>query len=156
MERQFTVTTPIGPLYITVFGGCVTRIAMSVNESVELADTLLDAEAYIKRQIEEYFYNGRTAFDFPFEIRCGTPFQQRVWRELCRIPFGTTGTYGDIAQRIGKRGAARAVGAACNRNPLLLVVPCHRVVGKGGGLVGFACGVKVKSRLLEIEGGCFV
>ena len=124
---------------------------MSSDDSIGVSDDLTAAERTVTEQIEDYFNGKRRQFDFLYEIKDGTPFQQQVWRALCGIPYGATATYGDIAMRIGKRGAARAVGAACNRNPLLLLVPCHRVIGKGGGLVGFACGMDVKGFLLRME-----
>ena len=151
MKRQIMLPAPIGYLYISLNGGSVTRIAMSRDNSVGISDDLTVAERVVKEQIEEYFKGKRKQFYFPYMVECGTPFQQQVWRELCKIPYGTTATYGNIAMRIGKRGASRAVGAACNRNPLLLLVPCHRVIGNGGRLVGFACGVDVKSFLLDME-----
>lgn len=81
----------------------------------------------------------------------GTPFQQRVWRALLQIPYGTTRTYGEIASAIGNSRASRAVGMACNKNPLLLIVPCHRIVGANGTLTGFAYGTDAKRYLLELE-----
>lgn len=154
MKRQIMLPAPIGSLYISLSGSYVTRIAMSKDETVGISDDLTVVECVVKEQIEEYFNGKRKQFDFPYMVECGTPFQQKVWCELCKIPYGTTATYGDIAMRIGKRGASRAVGAACNRNPLLLLIPCHRVIGKGARLVGFACGVDVKSLLLEMEHSC--
>lgn len=152
MKRQFILTTPIGLLYITSEDNCITRVAVSCDRKVQLCNVLTDFELSVKKQIEEYFYGKRTIFDFPFLIKEGTLFQQNVWRELCKIPYGVTRSYGEIARCIGKQGASRAVGTACNRNPLLLVVPCHRVIGSDGSLVGFACGLDRKSFLLGIEG----
>ena len=106
----------------------------------------------LRAQLAEYFAGRRTAFDLPLAPR-GTPFQRRVWAELERIPFGRTLTYRALATRLGSTGAARAVGAACGRNPLAIVVPCHRVVGAGGRLTGYAGGLAAKSFLLELERG---
>lgn len=105
----------------------------------------------VARQLDEYFDGSRTAFDLPF-APVGTPFQRRVWDELARIPHGTTLTYGELARRAGHPGAARAVGAAVARNPISIVVPCHRVVGADGSLTGYAGGVARKARLLALEG----
>lgn len=101
-------------------------------------------------QVTEYLEGRRRAFTFPYELR-GTEFQKRVWQELCKIPYGETRTYGDIAAAIGKPGAARAVGMANNRNPIIIAVPCHRVIGAGGKLVGYAGGLDMKRALLELE-----
>ena len=101
-------------------------------------------------QMLEYFSGARAEFDVPLAPR-GTPFQKLVWQELCRIPYGQTRTYGEIAAAIGRPGAARAVGMACNRNPIWLLIPCHRVVGKSGDLTGYAGGLEMKQRLLELE-----
>ncbi len=101
-------------------------------------------------QMLEYFSGARAEFDVPLAPK-GTLFQTLVWQELCRIPYGQTRTYGEIAAAIGKPGAARAVGMACNRNPIWLLIPCHRVVGKNGSLTGYAGGLDMKQALLELE-----
>jgi methylated-DNA-[protein]-cysteine S-methyltransferase len=103
-----------------------------------------------ERQLAEYFAGRRTEFDLPLDPS-GTPFQQKVWTALRSIPFGETRTYAEVATQIGHPGAARAVGAASGRNPLSIVAPCHRVVGTGGELTGFAGGLEVKARLLAFE-----
>jgi methylated-DNA-[protein]-cysteine S-methyltransferase len=105
----------------------------------------------VARQLDEYFAGSRTSFDLPLAPG-GTPFQRRVWAELARIPAGTTVTYGEIARRAGRPGAARAVGAAVGRNPVSIVVPCHRVVGSDGALTGYAGGIERKAFLLALEG----
>lgn len=101
-------------------------------------------------QLGQYFAGRREKFDLPLAPR-GTTFQQQVWKAMGAIPFGQVKSYGDLAKKVGKPGAARAVGGACNRNPWLVVVPCHRVVAANGGLGGFALGLPAKRRLLEIE-----
>jgi methylated-DNA-[protein]-cysteine S-methyltransferase len=107
---------------------------------------LLEAE----RQLNEYFAGERRSFSIPLDMR-GTPFQKDVWRALLAIPFGETLNYGQIAKQLGKSGASRAVGAANGRNPISIVVPCHRVIGSTGKLTGFAGGLDAKSRLLNLE-----
>lgn len=102
------------------------------------------------RQLEEYFALKRRAFDLPLDLR-GTPFQVRVWQELLKIPYGSTVSYGEIARRVGNPRASRAVGAAVGRNPVPIVVPCHRVLGWTGALVGFGGGLTIKEQLLELE-----
>jgi methylated-DNA-[protein]-cysteine S-methyltransferase len=103
-----------------------------------------------RRQLEEYFAGERIAFDLPLRVR-GTPFQNKVWSALARIPFGETRTYGAIAGGLGRPRAARAVGAANGQNPFCIVIPCHRLVGADGGLVDYAAGLEVKRGLLEHE-----
>jgi methylated-DNA-[protein]-cysteine S-methyltransferase len=101
-------------------------------------------------QLAEYFAGDRRLFDVPLRLE-GTPFQQRVWRELVRIPFGRTITYAELARRVGNPSASRAVGNANGRNPISIIVPCHRVIGADGRLTGYAGGVDIKRRLLEWE-----
>jgi methylated-DNA-[protein]-cysteine S-methyltransferase len=103
------------------------------------------------RQLGEYFRGARTRFDLPLRPR-GNAFQQRVWGLLCGIPYGETRTYGQLASALGDPGLAREVGWANGRNPLSIVVPCHRVIGADGGLVGYAGGLGRKRLLLELEG----
>lgn len=102
------------------------------------------------RQLDEYFDAARTSFDLPLDLR-GTPFQRAAWQALAEIPYGETRSYADQAARLGRPQAVRAVGAAVGRNPLSLVLPCHRVVGSDGALRGFAGGVEVKAALLAFE-----
>lgn len=101
-------------------------------------------------QLTEYFKGKRKIFDLPLEA-FGTTFQHQVWSELCEIPFGQTRSYGDLAKKIGSPNASRAVGAANGKNPISIVVPCHRVIGKKGKLTGFAGGLKIKKILLNLE-----
>lgn len=103
------------------------------------------------RQLTEYFACKRTAFDLPLRFR-GSTFQKRVWAQLLRIPYGHTRSYGHLAAAIGNSSAARAVGLANSKNPLSIVVPCHRIIGASGKLTGFAGGLAAKARLLELEG----
>jgi methylated-DNA-[protein]-cysteine S-methyltransferase len=106
--------------------------------------------AAAQRQLAEYFAGERTEFDLPLSMR-GTPFQLKVWAALQRIEYGTTRSYGQIAAEIGAFGAARAVGAANHDNPIAIVVPCHRVIGANGSLVGYGGGLDQKRALLELE-----
>lgn len=104
----------------------------------------------LARQLDEYFQGERQQFDVPYTLR-GTPFQNRVWTQLCRIPYGETRSYRDIAQALGNPRACRAVGMANHRNPLMILVPCHRVIGADGSLGGYAGGIETKQFLLELE-----
>ena len=101
-------------------------------------------------QLEDYLAGARKSFDFCYTLR-GTPFQQRVWRALCDIPYGETRSYKQIAEAICNPNACRAVGMANHHNPMMIVVPCHRVVGASGGLTGYAGGLEMKSALLALE-----
>ena len=102
------------------------------------------------RQLQEYFSGSRKSFTFPIVLK-GTPFQISVWQELSKIPYGQTATYKDIAMAIGNERAVRAVGMACNRNPIWIAIPCHRVMGSNGQLTGYAGGLSMKESLLNLE-----
>lgn len=104
----------------------------------------------VASQISDYFAGRRSSFDVPLDLR-GTDFQRDVWRELQRIGYGKTTSYGELARKVGRPRGARAVGAAVGRNPISIIVPCHRVVGSDGRLTGFAGGLTSKTRLLELE-----
>ena len=105
-----------------------------------------------RQEIEEYLNGDRKSFSSPLDLR-GTPFQIEVWNELLNIPYGETRSYGEIAAAVGRPRAARAIGAAVGANPLPIIVPCHRVIGKNGSLVGFGGGLRLKERLLLLEKG---
>ena len=111
-----------------------------------------EIEKAAQRELEEYFSGLRRAFTLPFSAS-GTEFQQLVWRETLRIPYGETVSYSRLAGRIGKPGAARAVGSALAKNPLLLIIPCHRVTASDGKLTGYAGGIELKKALLSLEQG---
>lgn len=104
------------------------------------------------QQLREYFAGQRTQFDMALDLSGGTAFQQAVWQALLAIPAGETASYSDISQRMGKAAAVRAVGAAIGRNPVSIVVPCHRVIGRNGALTGYAGGLDRKTALLKLEG----
>ncbi len=118
------------------------------KEDLNMNETPLLLEAC--RQLEEYFDGKRKNFELPLAPK-GTPFQMRCWDELRRIPYGFTATYGDIARAVGSPNGFRAVGSANNRNPIAIIIPCHRVIGSDGKLVGFGGGLDVKSFLLMHE-----
>jgi len=157
-----TMPSPVGELLLTADEEGLTRVWFEIHsdgESVSpewrraevvggaAARTLRDA----RTQLEEYFAGERTSFDLPLAA-AGTPFQERVWTALRAIPFGHTTSYGELAARIGEPKASRAVGAANGRNPIPIIVPCHRVIGARGDLTGFGGGVERKRWLLEHEG----
>lgn len=113
-------------------------------------DKKTDFTDLVYNEIMEYLNGDRISFDFPYELE-GTDFQKKVWKELTRIPYGETRTYKDIARAIGNKNASRAVGMANNKNPIMIVVPCHRVIGVNGKLVGYAGGIDMKKDLLDLE-----
>jgi len=110
-----------------------------------------DPNSRAVEQLEEYFQGKRRVFDVPLDMR-GTPFQKKVWNVMTEIPCGRTWSYRDVALRLGRPRAARAVGSASRSNPIPIVVPCHRVIGSNGALTGFGAGLELKRILLEIEG----
>src|SRR3954454_13101183 len=105
----------------------------------------------VRRELDEYFEGRRQTFDLPIDLRVA-PFNESVLRELARVPYGSTETYGGLARKVGRPTAARAVGTVMNRNPIPIVLPCHRIVGANGSLTGYAGGLDVKRRLLQLEG----
>lgn len=146
-----TIESPIGPLVLVAsptglravdFGIDPQRSAIPEGDSPVLTATA--------RQLAEYFAGDRHDFDLPLEP-VGTPFQMSVWKVLDTIPYGQTISYGEQARRLGDAKKARAVGGANGRNPLPIVVPCHRVIGTSGALTGFGGGVDIKDRLLRLE-----
>ena len=147
--RYAVIDSPLGSLTLasTDQGLAEVRFGESVPPNGHL-DSTVNAEPI--RQLQEYFQGLRTRFDLAIDL-VGTPFQRAVWEELRRIPYGETRSYGDIARRLNKPGASRAVGMANHNNPIAIVVPCHRVVGQDGSLTGYAGGIHLKQKLLSIE-----
>ncbi len=120
------------------------------NKAFKFEDSARHMQPYVN-ELEEYFAGNRREFTFPLDLR-GTDFQRACWRALQAIPYGETRTYADIARAVGKPNAFRAVGMANNRNPIAIVVPCHRVIASDGTLCGYGGGLDVKRKLLELEG----
>lgn len=153
---ETTYNSPVGLLRLTSRGEALTGLYFPNHRHPVATDQDLceDAGPFVDaiRQLDQYFAGRRTAFDLPLKPR-GTDFQQLVWRELRRIPFGTTISYGELARRVGNPNASRAVGAANGRNPISIIVPCHRVIGSAGQLTGFGGGVDTKRWLIEHERG---
>lgn len=147
--------SPIGVLEIKEENDCIIGVRL-LEESEEVPETGEENNSYLLKetckQLEEYFSGIRTTFDLPIKFTSGTPFQHSVWNALCAIPYGETRSYEDIAVAIGNPKAVRAIGQANTRNPILLLVPCHRVINKNGTIGGFGCGVEVKRQLLQLEG----
>ena len=144
----------LGLIRIQASDDGLTAITFMEPTAVDTADPAPQPNAHTRlcqQQLAEYFAGQRTRFELPLAAR-GTSFQQQVWRRLCDIPFGTTASYADIAARLDNPRAVRAVGAANGRNPLAIVVPCHRVIGRDGSLTGYAGGLARKRWLLAHEG----
>ena len=156
------VDSPIGPLLVAATDRGVLRISFDpdphhhIERLARLAGPrILRAPLQVdaaRTELDEYFDGRRRGFELRVDLRGATPFATRVLAELARVPFGETATYADLATRAGQPKAARAVGAVMNRNPIPIVLPCHRIVGAGGGLVGYAGGLERKEALLRLEG----
>ncbi len=149
MNYYYSYSTPVGQLEIQADENAVTRIAYSSypNQAI-YKETPLINKAF--QQIEEYFARKRTTFDLPLNPE-GTPFQKKVWTVLTTIPYGETWSYKQVAEAAGNPKACRAVGMANNRNPISIIVPCHRVIGANGKLVGYGGGLPAKEYLLNLE-----
>jgi methylated-DNA-[protein]-cysteine S-methyltransferase len=153
MKSLFFYDSPVGVIGIAEEDGAICRVFFAHETSAagfDLAETPLIARA--AAQLTEYFAGTRTVFDLPLRLD-GTAFQVSVRNALLEIPYGETRCYQDIAARIGNPNACRAVGLANNRNPIVIIVPCHRVVGKNGSLTGYGGGLRVKEYLLSLERG---
>jgi methylated-DNA-[protein]-cysteine S-methyltransferase len=155
--RYDVVESPVGELFIAATDRGLCRISYR-SEGMEdaLARTFGRRVLHVplddvRRELEEYFAGSRREFDLPLDLRVA-PFYEAVLSELARVPYGRTATYGALAAKVGRPRAARAVGTVMNRNPIPIVLPCHRIVGADGSLTGYAGGLDVKRRLLQLEG----
>lgn len=142
--------SPIGHLEIHASDAGLMAIHFSRAKKTLAKKTTHPVLRHCQKQLGEYFSGKRIHFDLPLELH-GTDFQKKVWRELAKIPWGTTISYAELARRIGNPKACRAVGQANNKNPLPIIIPCHRVIGKNGDLVGFAGRLDIKEWLLAHE-----
>lgn len=151
------IDSPIGRLTLTSDGAALTGLYMAVasrpppRNAGWVMDPTVPPLAQAARQLREYFAGERRQFDLPLQMH-GTEFQRRVWRELTEIPFGETWSYGQLAKRLDNPSACRAVGLANGKNPIAIIVPCHRVIGADGSLTGFGGGLPRKEWLLTHEG----
>ncbi len=154
-DQTAVMESPIGPLLLESDGTALTAIRFATHRGrqLELPDRVVLDQVLREaiRQLREYFAGRRRVFELPLRP-AGTEFQRKTWAELLEIPYGETISYAELARRVGKPRAARAVGAANGANPISLVVPCHRVIASGGGLGGYGGGLEIKRRLLELEG----
>ncbi|MFF8837074.1 methylated-DNA--[protein]-cysteine S-methyltransferase [Streptomyces sp. NPDC015130] len=154
--QHTVVDSPYEPLTLVAVDGVLSRIHMTGQRHRPPEETFGEPDprpfGEAIRQLDAYFAGRLTEFDLPLHL-VGTPFQLRVWEELCRIPYGETRTYGELAEALGNPTASRAVGLANGKNPVSIVVPCHRVIGAGGSLTGYGGGLDRKQRLLALESG---
>lgn len=148
MVRQAWYETKFGFLHLVYEGDTLLSLKIVPEQSGENIRTDFTEKVY--RQISEYLAGRRRSFAIRYVLR-GTEFQKKVWQVLEKIPYGETRTYGTVAAEIGNRKASRAVGGACNRNPIWLIVPCHRLIGANGSLTGYAGGISMKEELLRME-----
>jgi methylated-DNA-[protein]-cysteine S-methyltransferase len=158
--RYDVVASPVGDLHVAATDRGLCRISYRGDDweeqlargfGVRVLRSSLDD---VRRELDEYFDGRRRDFDLPLDLRVAA-FPADVLRELAQVPYGRTDTYGKLAARAGRPKAARAVGTIMNRNPIPIVLPCHRIVGANGALTGYAGGLDVKRRLLELEGAMF-
>ena len=156
MPYTYHYQSPIGILEIKDENGYITGVRLlTEKEEIAKVESQSPSTPVLQQahaQLTEYFAGVRTTFTLPIKFTTGTPFQHSVWNALRSIPYGETRSYGDIAVAIGNPKAVRAIGQANHNNPILLLVPCHRVINKNGSIGGFGCGVEVKKQLLQLEG----
>ena len=153
---QYKIASPIGSLYLVASEKGLQSISWtkhpvklrkSLDRSCSSGERILDDTC---RQLTEYFKEKRRRFDIPLDLE-GTEFQKQVWKELSKIPFGQTWSYCDVAQRIKNPKAVRAVGSANGKNPVCIIIPCHRVIASDGSIGGYAGGIRIKQQLLKLE-----
>ncbi|SEO48330.1 methylated-DNA--[protein]-cysteine S-methyltransferase [Amycolatopsis saalfeldensis] len=148
--------SPVGELTLVARDGRLAGVYMTRQRHLPPRETFGERDERpfggVITQLEEYFAGSRTEFDLPLALH-GTPFQQTVWRALTTIPYGETTSYGELAEQIGRPAASRAVGLANGKNPVSIIVPCHRVVGSSGSLTGYGGGLDRKRQLLDFESG---
>jgi methylated-DNA-[protein]-cysteine S-methyltransferase len=149
-----TIDSPVGPLTLVSTDGVLSGLYLRDQRHRPAPETFGEPDARpfgaAVEQLREYFDGDRTDFDLPLSLR-GTPFQRSVWNELTKIPYGGTISYGELAAQLGNPNASRAVGLANGKNPVCVVVPCHRVVGSTGDLTGYGGGIERKEHLLALE-----
>jgi len=153
MTATYTVwmDSPIGALELVGGDGAVTAIEFKKRKSGKRTTQAVPVLAEAVRQLEAYFSGRLRDFDLPL-APSGTPFQQKVWKALRKIPYGGTISYGELAARVGSPNGQRAVGAANGQNPIPIIIPCHRVIGSNGTMTGYGGGIPIKRKLLSLEG----
>src|SRR5579862_1062379 len=158
--RYDVVDSPVGELFVAATERGLCRISYTPERAEEEVGRTFGRRLLrlplddVRRELDEYFEGGRRTFDLPLDLRVAA-FQTDVLRQLALVPYGSTTTYGVLAAEAGYPKAARAVGTVMNRNPIPIVLPCHRVIGANGSLTGYAGGLDIKRRLLELEGATY-
>lgn len=162
-----TITSPLGTIYIAFTKKGVSRIGLGMNTEKGFVKDLED-DCHIKakrhkmgltdfkKELRSYFSSSHKVKSFsfrsPLDFLEGTPFEKEVWLEIKKVPYGKVISYKDLAVKVGRPGAARAIGSACRKNPIPILIPCHRIIGNDNSLKGYSSGIKIKRQLLEIEG----
>jgi methylated-DNA-[protein]-cysteine S-methyltransferase len=155
--RYDVAPSPVGDLFLASTPRGLCRISYTVEGQDEVVARIFGARVLrapldnVRRELDEYFEGRRRDFDLPIDLRVA-PFHEAVLHELAQVPYGQVDTYGHLAKLVGRPKAARAVGTVMNRNPIPIVLPCHRIIGANGSLTGYGGGLPVKRRLLELEG----
>ena len=149
MDNSLCWLSPVGPLTLRSQNGFITEISFTESSGSEETPLLQAA----RRQLEEYFAGKRKVFALPLAPG-GTPFQQKIWQQLQKIPYGETRNYKELAAMAGNAKACRAAGMANHNNPIVIIIPCHRVIGADGSLTGYGGGLAIKQYLLELEQKC--
>ena len=152
MDKNFTAfKTPVGIMTVAAEGDKIISAGIEGGKSADAQTAVLKNA---KKQMLEYFEGKRKSFGLPLKFPAGTSaFRLKIWKEMAKIPYGKTETYGRLAAKAGNSKASRAAGGACNKNPFIIILPCHRVVGSNGNLTGYAGGIHIKKYLLELENG---
>jgi methylated-DNA-[protein]-cysteine S-methyltransferase len=155
--RYDVIDSPVGDLFVASTTRGLCRISYTVEGQDEVVAGVFGARVLrspldeVRRELDEYFAGRRHDFELPLDLRVA-PFHEAVLNELARVPYGQVDTYGHLAKRVGHPKAARAIGTVMNRNPIPIVLPCHRIIGANGSLTGYGGGLEVKRQLLELEG----
>jgi methylated-DNA-[protein]-cysteine S-methyltransferase len=158
VDVRYDVTeSPVGDLFLAATARGLCRISYTVDGEEDVVARLFGTRVLrsplddVRRELDEYFEGRRQVFELPIDLRVA-PFHEQVLTELARIPYGHTDTYGALAKKVGRPHAARAIGTVMHRNPIPIVLPCHRIIGSNGSLTGYGGGLDAKRRLLELEG----
>ncbi|WP_406337819.1 methylated-DNA--[protein]-cysteine S-methyltransferase [Streptomyces sp. NBC_00649] len=156
VKQHHVIDSPYGPLTLVATDGTLSGLYMTDQRHRPAEETFGEGDGRpfgaVVDQLEAYFQGELKEFDLPLRLE-GTPFQRSVWEQLQHIPYGETRTYGELAEALGNANASRAVGLANGKNPVGVIVPCHRVIGASGGLTGYGGGLERKQRLLDFEQG---
>lgn len=149
--QQLNLSSPLGKIYVQYSTKGIIGMSLTEDEKIEIPNNLDELGKQIQTSLKDYFDGKLKIFDLPLALDSGTEFQKSVWKALLEIPYGQTTTYSEIAKKIGNPKASQAVGGAVGDNPIAIIIPCHRVIGKNGSLTGFRWGLDRKIKLLKLE-----